>query len=101
MSERKFEKKFFKKNHIQTPNGVLLIFKLPFPNGSHHNGVCRALWAKSAKKSRQNIICTYVKLFANNYRQYCFFISLIGENLEIKQKQKKNQFLIEAKLISG
>ena len=43
MLERKFEKKFFKKNNIQTPNGVLLIFKLPFPNGSYRNGVCRAL----------------------------------------------------------
>ena len=43
--ERKFEKKFFKKSHIQTPNGVLFIFKLPFPNGSYRNGVCRALWA--------------------------------------------------------
>ena len=47
MWERKFEKKFFKKSHIQTPNGVLLIFKLPFPNGSYRNGVCRALWALS------------------------------------------------------
>ena len=47
MWERKFEKKFFKKSHIQTPNGVLLIFKLPFPNGSYRNGVCRALWAIS------------------------------------------------------
>ena len=45
MWERIFEKKFFKKSHIQTPNGVLLIFKLPFPNGSYCNGVCRALWA--------------------------------------------------------
>ena len=24
---------------------MLLIFKLPFPNGSYRNGVCRALWA--------------------------------------------------------
>ena len=47
MWERKFEKKFFKKSHIQTPNGLLLIFKLPFPNGSYCNGVCRALWAWS------------------------------------------------------
>ena len=36
---------FQKKNHTQTPNGMLLIFKLPFPNGSYRNGVCRALWA--------------------------------------------------------
>ena len=40
-------KEIFQKNHIQTPNGVLLIFKLPFPNGSYCNGVCRALWAMS------------------------------------------------------
>ena len=46
MYEWKFEKKFFKKSPIQTPYWVLLIFKLPFPNGSHCNGVCRALWAK-------------------------------------------------------
>ena len=32
MWERKFEKKIFKKSHVQTPNGVLLIFKHPFPN---------------------------------------------------------------------
>ena len=47
MRERKFEKIFFKKSHLQTPNVVLLIFKLPFPNGSYRNGVCRALWAFS------------------------------------------------------
>ena len=46
MWEQKFEKKFFKKSHIQTPNGVVLIFKLPFPNGSYRNWVCRALWAQ-------------------------------------------------------
>ena len=45
MWERKFEKKFFKKSHIQTPNGVLLTFKLPFSNESYRNGACRALWA--------------------------------------------------------
>ena len=47
MWERKFEKKFFKKSPLQPPNGMLFIFKLPFPNGSHHNGVCRTLWALS------------------------------------------------------
>ena len=36
---------FSKKVLYNTINGVLLIFKLPFPNGSYHNGVCRALWA--------------------------------------------------------
>ena len=45
MWERKFKKNIFKKSPIQPPNGVLLIFKLPFPNGSYRNGVCRALWA--------------------------------------------------------
>ena len=50
MLERIFEKKISKKSHIQTPNGVLLIFKLPFPNGSYLNGVCRALWAKPELK---------------------------------------------------
>ena len=45
MWEQKFEKNFFKKSHIQTPNGVLLVFNLPFPNRSYRNGVCRGLWA--------------------------------------------------------
>ena len=45
MWERKFEKKFFKKSPVQPPNGVLLIFKLSFPNGSYRNGVCIGLWA--------------------------------------------------------
>ena len=33
------KRNFSKKKHIQTPNGVLLIFKLPFPNGSYRNRV--------------------------------------------------------------
>ena len=45
MWERKFEKSFFKKSPLQPPNGALLIFKLPFLNGSYRNGVCKALWA--------------------------------------------------------
>ena len=40
-------KSIFQKNPIQSPNGVLPICKLLFPNGSYRNGVCRALWAKS------------------------------------------------------
>ena len=40
-------KEFFLKSHIQPPNGVYLVFKLPFPNGSYRNGVCRGLWALS------------------------------------------------------
>ena len=32
---------------------MLLIFKLPFPNGSYHNGVCRAIWAKSELETVQ------------------------------------------------
>ena len=60
MWERKFEKKFFKKSHIQTPNGVLLIFKLPFPNGSYWNGVCRALWAWTLENiASQKVPCPY------------------------------------------
>ena len=47
MLEPKFERKFFKKSLIQQPNGVLLILKLPFPNGNYGIGVCRALWALS------------------------------------------------------
>ena len=35
----------FKKSPIQHPNGAHPICKLPFPNGSYRNGVCRALWA--------------------------------------------------------
>ena len=56
MWERKFEKEFFKKSPIQTPNGVLLIFKLPFPNGSYRNRVCRALWALSWSFKKQKIL---------------------------------------------
>ena len=36
-----FQKMFF----TTPPNGVLSICKLPFPNGSYCNGVCRGLWA--------------------------------------------------------
>ena len=44
--------KFFqKKSPIQFPNGVSLIFKLPFPNGSYRDRVCRALWALSDRSS--------------------------------------------------
>ena len=46
MWKQKFENKFFKKDPIQPTNGELLICKLPFPNGSYRNGVCRGLWAK-------------------------------------------------------
>ena len=45
MCKWKFESESFKKNPIQPPNGVLPICKLPFPNESYRNGVCRALWA--------------------------------------------------------
>ena len=47
MWEWKFEKKFFKKSLMQPPNGAQPICKLPFPNGSYRNGVCRGLWAIS------------------------------------------------------
>ena len=59
MWERKFEKKFFKKSLIQPPNGVFFIFKLPFPNGSYRNGVCRALWALHPKRSTPFGVCTW------------------------------------------
>ena len=39
---------FFQKNILYKPLlGYPLIYKLPFPNGSYRNEVCRALWAKS------------------------------------------------------
>jgi len=41
----------FQKQSYRTPHGVLLIFKLPFPNGSYRNGVCRALWAVSEMRA--------------------------------------------------
>ena len=34
-------KEIFQKKDVHTPNGVLLIFKLPFLNGSFRNGVCK------------------------------------------------------------
>ena len=47
-------KENFEKNPIQLPNGVLPICKLPFPNGSYRNGVCRGLWANFDKKRRKS-----------------------------------------------
>ena len=47
---RNLKTNFSKKNHIQSPDGVLPIRKLPFLNGSYRNGVCRALWAYSGCK---------------------------------------------------
>ena len=79
MWERKFEKTFFKKSHIQNPNGVLLIFKLPFPNGSYRNGVCRALWAQSISFYS---ICTI------KGRRYCSKIVFWGLGLPHKKGTK-------------
>ena len=45
LCENRNLKRNFENSHIQNLNGVLLIFKLPFPNGSYRNGVFRALWA--------------------------------------------------------
>ena len=45
MCKQKFENKFFKKYPIQPPNGELPICRLPFPNGSYHNGVYRTFCA--------------------------------------------------------
>ena len=41
---------------MQPPNGVLSIYKLPFPNGSYRNGVCRALWAVFHFKSKHTYV---------------------------------------------
>ena len=38
------KKRKIKKSYT-TPNGVLPIFKIPFPSGSWRKGVCRVLWA--------------------------------------------------------
>ena len=57
MFKQKSESKFFKKNCIQHPNGVLTICKLPFPNGSYRNGVWRALWAMPC--SRHPVMMLY------------------------------------------
>ena len=54
--ERKFEGNFFKKDTIQPLNGVLSISKLPFPNRSYWNGVCRELWALSTFSEGQSIL---------------------------------------------
>ena len=63
MWEQKFEKNFFKKSPIQTPNGVFFIFKLPFPNGSYRNRVCRALWAWKHPK----LVTACLKLNSKNH----------------------------------
>ena len=41
----KIYEEVYQKKSYTNPNGVLFVFKLPFPNGSYRNGVCRALWA--------------------------------------------------------
>ena len=61
MCKRKFEKRNLKKYPIQPPNGVLPIGKLPFPNGSYRNGVCKALWAKFYK-----LLASKCGLFVNS-----------------------------------
>ena len=43
---------------------MLPITKVPFPNGSYRNGVCRALWILSVLKQNKN---------------FCFFFFLAGQ----------------------
>ena len=46
LCENKNLKRIFSKKVLYNPlMGSYLIFKLPFPDGSYRNGVCRALWA--------------------------------------------------------
>ena len=63
---------------------MLLIFKLPFPNGIYPNGVCRALWALlcSNLKSRKSSIsqsyffCSYFKRRKQYLTLHWFWYSL-------------------------
>ena len=74
MWEQKFEKKFFKKNPIQPPNGVLSICKLPFPNGSYRNGVCRGLWAISVWSQQLKIVPELNRYLCNLKQPLIHFI---------------------------
>ena len=60
-------KETFQKNHLQIPNGVHLVFKLPFPNGSYRNGVCKALWAKGVIRGIFSSFSRTECLFAGYY----------------------------------
>ena len=75
MWQRKFEKKFFKKNPIQPPNGVHYICKLPFPNGSNRNGVCRGFWALSTMSPI--LICKYLSVPSLQTSMHFFFHIII------------------------
>ena len=101
MWEQKFEKKFFKKDPIQPPNGALLIFKLPFPNGSYFNRVCRALRARTDPrlKSRMvtishlqcicdfhsQVICNMAKSITTHMQsEICKKRNIIGNHCDLK-----------------
>ena len=71
MCKRKFENRFFKKNPIQPPNGVLSICKLLFPNGSYRNGVSRALWAVYTVAVHILILLSSISYTTNAYTFVC------------------------------
>ena len=56
---------------------MLPICKLPFPNGSYRNGVCRALWAMTLPIKEQKIsifpLCLIKAAFRTNNLGYCTF----------------------------
>jgi len=82
--KQKFEKNFFKKSPTQPPNWVLPICKLPFPNGSYHSGVCRALWALYPYYHHQFLEKVLVR-FLNDDR-IIFWKLLITTNVGPKSK---------------
>ena len=89
--KKKFESKFFKKNPMQLPDRVLPICKLPFPNGSYHNGVCRELWAYSVYYYQ---VVHYVEFpfYAHIFMIMPYFIPDFG----ISSLQKKQLSLIRS-----
>ena len=74
-----WKENFKKKNPIQPPNRELLICKLPFPNGSYHNGVCRALWDVDIQNSWEFYIQISELLWLSNLSNFDAFDILLSE----------------------
>ena len=87
MLEWKFDNKFFKKSSIKHPNGVLLIFKLPFPNGSYRNRVCRALWVLSV---HHVLFCPSAKEMSDWFQLFIAFLYF----LEVAGLKTWSKFLL-------
>ena len=76
-------KKKFQKKSYTSPNGVLPICKLPFPNGSYGNGVCRGLWAMLScqKLWEPKKLSFLVSEYLIKNKGYCLFVCIILKRL--------------------